>query len=541
MGIFNKLSRFLNKIFRRNNNKQLDEKETVKQLPTPEINEPIELPKDELVSFSDEVLDTTSKVSVEKFKHNLEVLIKKAKETGKVDKFMLIREDDFFPTDWEWKVLSEDTNLEKECTTLSTVLRKKYALEKSGIAPHITKNGIKIPRASHEQTMQALSQIDNTFGSVLLPSKFRSTKHFTINTPLNATGDYNNVKTNRDYIIIDNISTFLTSEYGYSVSYHDAYLDISHESLPISQEAVVLINDENYERIISDEKIASELAQRRIVRFKGEEFLAINMILTEMGALPSKMGLLYANYDNEINDILDNSMRSLAKENGLFFDKSHGGKLSPDGGHFSNYYDEKNNDYEKNFTGFITFLRQKFPEHEGLFQNSSRLTEEMSIKIVDELGTTNLSEAIEEYNELASNKLKMTLEEYKQDRQNITPEIHQQFVQTIALINDFYKNEIIYESNETKNQTEEAIQKFLQGKTVSEQLEAAKNVWKSVPNKNLDKTETPNKCGKVSFNEFVLNALQGTDVSLEDIEHNNELFDKTPKQQAEEETHRRSL
>lgn len=370
--------------------------------------------------------------------------------------------------------------------------------------------------------MQALSKIDKTFGSVLLPSRFRSTKHFTINTPLEITGDYNSVKTNRDYIIIDDINAFLSSEYGYSVSYHDAYLDISHESLPISENAVVLINDKNYERIMGDEKVARELAQRRVVRFKGDELVAINMILTEMGALPSRIGTAYAYYDNEIHDILDKSIKNLAKENGLFFDKSNAGELKPDGGHFSNYYDDKNKDYEKVLREFVDFLKQKFPEQEELFPECLKPTESNSAEIVAKLGTTKLIEAINEYNELASNRVKKTLEEYKQDRQNITPEVHKQFVKTITLINDFYKRETQYKSYEERLQTEEVIQKFIQGETVSEQLEAGKSVWELLDGKKLNRAETSFTDETISMKQIVSNAITNG-ISTEDVRESDNI------------------
>lgn len=490
MKFLNKLKDIFNKIFNRNDidlSDFLPEEKNVKPLPAPELQkeetyEPIQLPEGEIVSFDDEILDTDSKVSKEKFNHNLEILMNKAKETGKIDKFMLIREDDFFPTDWEWRVLSKNTNLEKVCTLLSYELKTAYALEQNGIKPYLDIGGVKVRNVSPDKTEEALKQVDKTIGSVLLPSRFRSTKHFTINTPIEFTGDYNNVHHNRNYIILDDISTFLKSDYGYSVSYHDAYLDVSHEGLPISQEAIVLINEENYERIMSDENTANELLGRKIIRFRGDEYTAINMVLTQMGALPSKMGI---KYDKELYDILDKSIKNLAKENGLFFDKKHGGKLTPDGGHFSNYYDDKNKDYEKAVKEFISFLRQKFPEQEELFPDRLRLTESSSIEIVAKLGTTNLLEAINEYNELVNSRVQKSLEEYKQDRKNITPEVHKQFVDTIHMINDFYKSEVTYASYEEQSQKEEAIQKFLQGDTVQEQLDAAKNVWELLPSVKL--------------------------------------------------------
>lgn len=542
MKFLDKLNDIFNKIFKRNDidlSDFLPEEKSIKQLPVPELQkeetyEPIQLPEGEIVSFDDEVLDTDSKASKEKFNHNLEILMNKAKETGKIDKFMLIREDDFFPTDWEWRVLSKNTNLEKVCTPLSYELKTAYALEQNGIKPYLDIGGVKVRNASPDKIEEALKQVDKTIGSVLLSSGFRSTKHFTINTPLEFTGDYNNVHHNRNYIILDDISAFLKSDYGYSVSYHDAYLDVSHEGLPISQEAIVLINDENYERIMSDEKVAAELAERKVIRFRGDEYTAINMVLTQMGALPSKMGI---KYDKELYDILDKSIKNLAEENGLFFDKNHGGKLTPDGGHFSNYYDDKNKDYEKAVKEFISFLRQKFPEQEELFPEyltfTGKYSEDICAEIVNKLGTGKLLQAIDEYNELAKAKVQNTLEEYKQDRKNITPEIHKQFVDTITLINNFYKNEVNYESYDEEYETESAIQKFLQGETVEEQLEAAKSVWELLPSKNISKMETAIDNETISMRQLVENAIkQG--IGIEHVEKSDNMeFRESTEQQME--------
>lgn len=472
MKFFDKLKEILTRNKANNNIKELQEPnmDEIKSQLICETYKKIELPEGKLVSFSEEVLDTNSKEAEEKLKHNLEILIKQAKERGKIDKFMLIREDDFFPTDWEWNVLSKNTNLENVCTPLSNVLREKYALEQSGINPFTEVMGIKVSTSvTHEQKAQAMSKIDKNLGMVKLPSRFRSTKHFTINTPLEVTGNYNNVPCNRDYIIIDDINEFLKSDYGYSVSYHDAYLDVSHESLSISERGIVLIDDAKYEKIMSDKKIASELEQRRVVRYKGDSFVAVNMVLTEMGALPSTIGSKYANYDQEIYDILNSSIKNLATENNLFFDKSHGGELKPDGGHFSSYYDEKNEDYEKAIKEFWLFLKQKFPQQEQLFSENLQLTEHNSQALVEELGTITLLNAINEYNELANDRNKKAFEQYKEDRKKITPEIHQKFVKTVKVINEYYKNDV----NNSVSSIEESIQNFMQGDTVSEQLKAS--------------------------------------------------------------------
>ena len=62
---------------------------------------------------SDNIIDTNNTESLEKYKNNLELLIKETKEKGYIDKFALIRNDDFFPYNSEWIVNSENTNGEE--------------------------------------------------------------------------------------------------------------------------------------------------------------------------------------------------------------------------------------------------------------------------------------------------------------------------------------------------------------------------------------------------------------------------------------------
>lgn len=547
MGFFNKLKEIAKKIFKVKSDAEIldeilgtggadvliDQPQEVKE---PEPYVPLDLPEGELVSLSDGILDTESRASIEKFKHNLEILMKQTKEKGKVDKFMLIREDDFFPNDWEWRVLSKDTNLELESTSLSFELRQAYALEQSGIEPYKELMGIKMPNYTRDQGLEALSKVDKTLGSVLLPSRFRSTKHFTINTPLGVTGYYNSVSSDRDYIIMDSMNEFLKSGYGYSVAYHDAYLDVSHESLPISKDAIVLINDEKYERIMNDDKVASELAQRRVVRFKGDESIAISMILTEIGVLPSTVGLRYAQYDSELRDIVSASIKDLAEEHGLFYDRSHAGELKPDGGgHFSNYYDEKNTDYIKAMEQFVAFLRQKFPEQEELFPEYLTFNENNSQDIIAKLGTEALLEAIDEYNDVQRSKAEESLESYKQDRQSITPEIHDKFVSTVNLVNDFYKAEVSYIDYEERTKTEEAIRKFFQSGTVSEQLEAAQKLEEILTTRTSDRDKTSSAADGINIRKSVSNAIsKGVSTEHISISDNIECMELQTEQRSEE-------
>ena len=80
---------------------------------------------------SDNIIDTNNTESLEKYKNNLELLIKETKEKGYIDKFALIRNDDFFPYNSEWIVNSENTNGEEywfviQRTNLLKQRRKVY-------------------------------------------------------------------------------------------------------------------------------------------------------------------------------------------------------------------------------------------------------------------------------------------------------------------------------------------------------------------------------------------------------------------------------
>ncbi len=50
------------------------------------------------------------------------------------------------------------------------------------------------------------------------------------------------------------------------------------------------------------------------------------MLLTELGVLLSQIGSKYCFYDQEIKEIIINSIKRLAKDYGLLFDKGHGGR-----------------------------------------------------------------------------------------------------------------------------------------------------------------------------------------------------------------------
>lgn len=425
-----------------------------------------DFPEDKLVFLEDGFLDTTSRKTIEGFKNNLKVLIDQTKKEGRVSKFMLIREDDLFPYDWKWTVSSKSTTLEKNVLPLSFELRKQIALEKNSSSNFF--GNFLIP-VSKEEEEKALEKVDKYTGSVFLPSFFRSTKHFTINTPLGQTGDYNLVDTNRNFIIIDSIDNFLASKYGYSVAYHDSYLDVAHEDLPISEKAIVLINKDRYPEIVKNEKIKEQLKARKVVLYDGDENLAIDMVLTENGVLPSQVGLSYAVYDEEIQNIIDDSIRNLAFCNNLLYDKNHGGST----GHFTSYYDDLNQDYNASLNEIVEYLRKVFPEYANMIKLKSLTDTNFANDLIQQVGSEKLLLALNGYNDLALEDFKKRNLAFRLNRQNITPEIRELFQNTVQLISKYYmgvQNWNYIDSNEQINQL---IMQFFQSSTVEEQANAA--------------------------------------------------------------------
>ena len=47
-------------------------------------------------------------------------------------------------------------------------------------------------------------------------------------------------------------------------SYKDSYLDTTHERLPISQDAIVLINQDKYPELIKDDEVREQLKMRKM-------------------------------------------------------------------------------------------------------------------------------------------------------------------------------------------------------------------------------------------------------------------------------------
>jgi len=412
-----------------------------------------------ILKISDEnIIDTEKKENIEKYKTNIQELIKETKENRKINKFVIIRNDDFIPENYTWTI-----NLNGEYKTLLTYNEGTTKKNKFSIF------------SKTQKTEMNLKQI-----KVLIGQEFRSTKHFTINTPLKLTEEYNTVKNDRPFTIIDDINNFLNSGYAYSLSEKDAYLDITHEGLKISENATILISQENYEKIKNNKELLSKLSKRNLIIYKGNQALAINMFLSENGILPFRTEMNA--YDEETKQIIDNSLKQICNLYNIEYNRPHGYN-----GHFTSIIDQ----YEKNgfneINELIQYLNNKYPEYiiKGQPNNKNWL------EYMNAIGKTNFVNAIEEFNKNNELRLQQKKSLYINQHKEIPKEIKEIFRETFELIKINEQN--ISFQNETNELTKNIV-KFFISKNIQEQIEASIKIKEIINNYyNEDNKKTNQK------------------------------------------------
>ena len=355
-----------------------------------------ELPKGEIVSFDDEVIDTSSPKNITIFKHNLEVLVIEYKQKGFIDKFMLVREDNYFPIDFRWFPIRKETAIKKTVLPISNILRKEYALEKANLNNNSLAKDI----------AKALDKVPLDLGFIYTSLDLAVTKHFNIN--------FLAKNKKNDFIIIDKLNNFLENKNGFVLSYEDTFLDVCHGGLDISLEAIILIEKDKYEKFIKDDNFKDLLNKRKVILYTGDKSLAVQMVLTEYKVLPYKVNDFYIKYDDEIKEILDNSLKILAQKNNLLDNLKEK--------HFTSYIEEYSKDYITSLEKFVIFMQNKFPLYKELFSTFSINEEKEARKVVQEIGVDNLLEAILEYNEITLKNFQEKYESYLKEYMNIKEE-----------------------------------------------------------------------------------------------------------------------
>ena len=208
------------------------------------------------------IIDTTDTKTRENFYNNLKRLIEIEEDPNKefIDELVTLRSVDNYPYESKWVCGSVYTDGEYR-------LIAKY--DKNAVRNEIPKKrsifsffGSKKVDEIREPELEPLY--------LYTPVRFFSTKHFTINTALGTTLEWNNMNPNMNFVIIDDMDNFLESGYGYSLADKDAYCDVTHEPLPISKNSITVFTLDTYNRIKDDkelmERIFSTSKKIRIVK-----------------------------------------------------------------------------------------------------------------------------------------------------------------------------------------------------------------------------------------------------------------------------------
>lgn len=413
------------------------------------------------------IIDTTLPQSMEIYKRNLEKLIEQTKKTGIVDKFVIIRNDDFFPENYEWKVNSKNTNGEYR-TFIRYIKQSQENEQKRSFFNTIFNK--KVEQAPEPAVYENLM--------LYYPAEFRSTKHFTVNTPLEMTGEYNLVNPNRKFTIIDNIDNFLDSGYGYSLSEKDAYLDVTHEPLKISNNAIILISVDTYNEIKEDKEFLLTLSKRKLIIYKGSLSLAINMLLVENGVLPFRSEY---KYDDELKEIINNSLKTVCRNYNLEYNRAHGMSSN---GHFTNYIDQYEDSSKQLIKDFITYINSSIGSNLIEIERIWRYGKTAWIEYIDEIGLERFKVLLNEFNINEQNKLVERKEHYLKERESITPETSALFKETVQLIRK-HEQEINFISD--YNQLTKTVLKFYLSSDFEEQKEAAVELNNYFKNYNEEK------------------------------------------------------
>ena len=440
----------------------------------------VEFSSDVVVPVSvDGIVDTDDKMQMARYLSNVKVLEKQFLDEG-ILKYAIIRNDNFFPTDYTWRVNSSNTCGEYNNLSFSFKLRESIAIENLRKEGKLKEEDVKIDGipfpfdTSQDLIREELKKINRSVGTVYLPVKFRSTKHFTLNTPLGHTGEYNAVDADRTFTIIDNMANFINSGYGYSIADRDCYLDVSHEGLEISKNAIVIIEKDKYEYIReTDPELFNIINQRKVVLYKGDLNIVVNMVLSENGYLPFRPSYYFLGSET-INKV-KGTIQDMASENGLYYDKSHSGQ----DGHFTQYIDVDNLEYRDALRLFAKYVNERVPGANYKVVQSNVRKDFYDLVTNDIEDYNLLLEVIEEFNALMKNTLDKRLEEYIKDRSTITPEIRELFQNTVILIDDFYSRLDDFTLEEQK-EIKGTINEFFYASSVSEQIMFAKAISKSL-------------------------------------------------------------
>ncbi len=433
------------------------------------------------------IIDTTDTKTRETFYNNLKRLIEIEEDPNKefIDELATLRSVDNYPYESKWVCGSAYTDGEYRLIARydKNAVRNETSKKRSIFSFFWSKKVDEI----REPELESLY--------LYTPVRFFSTKHFTINTALGTTLEWNNMNPNMNFVIIDDIDNFLESGYGYSLADKDAYCDVTHEPLPISKNSITVFNLDTYNRIKDDKELMERIfsTSKKIRIVKGDLVTGINMILVEEGKLPFRFGEdAKYEYPTSIKKKIEKSLQKICLDYNLEYDRSHGAP-NP---HFSYYINQhsggdldKWNNFDKDgkihsimdvVKKVIRLLNERMGkivlnenDYNGEWDFTSffvDLNHKIQIGLIDPLI---LKSVLDEINSLTKAEIEENRRNYFLDRKKITPEISELFKDTVRLVREHEKELATFLSS---SEIQQDVIDFFLAPTVEEQVKSASKI-----------------------------------------------------------------
>ncbi len=117
---------------------------------------------------------------------------------------------------------------------------------------------------------------------------YRDTKHFTINGISSDIDDciYNSTFTDRPIVIIESFKEKISDNRLVNINPVDTFFDLHDSRMKVSDNAVILINEEVYNNMIKDDVINEYLSKMNVVIFKGSITVSTDVVLLSLGIMP---------------------------------------------------------------------------------------------------------------------------------------------------------------------------------------------------------------------------------------------------------------
>lgn len=322
-----------------------------------------------------------------------------------VSSFAMVRTTPYFPIKGEMEIVDELSCRTYISNFLSSALKQKALQERFGenwfdnVFGNQDEESRKVKIAEKEKIEQQYET---------LSPMYRSTKHFTLNG-LVASHEYGDFSGN-PYIFIDPLEEHIDDENLLSVNEADTYFKVSREKpFKLSKKAKLIMPIEEYLKIKENPERLKEIEEYDLTLFSGDEKIAVDIKLAEMGYIPEDIG----KWGYELGTVMDGAVAKLSKEHGIEVAVHYYSDINAEDQEKTNEMTDESNKL------FVDRIFEEFGIDEKYKEGavSQNLPEEEIRKIIDDCGEDNIKAFIAKFNTERRKELDLKREEFYAERE----------------------------------------------------------------------------------------------------------------------------